>query len=281
MRNKIGLLVSVFIFFALGTGWAATAKTNQSEKKIVINNSIDAKIKDFAQRINPPVNARKNALAAKIQIVFPELACKTGVNPAIEVINKAVQTKLLNMLDGKSSESVEQLIQLFVSDYEKSMKTNHEMVGAWFLNFDATVDYSDEDLLCFRILQSVFVGGAHPSSNISYLIFSTKTGKLLLLTDFFSVGNLKKLNMVAEGHFRRICNLKPEESYEKANFWFKDNQFCLNRNFMVSEAGMTFCFNQCEIAPYAKGIIEVKIPWSDLKTILKADGPGQRFLKNL
>ncbi|PKL41730.1 MAG: hypothetical protein CVV41_17495 [Candidatus Riflebacteria bacterium HGW-Riflebacteria-1] len=280
MRNKISLLVSVFILFGICNGWAATATgDSQNEAPIKITSSISAVIKQFTRKIPPPKLARKETIAANIDIHFPELSCQTGVSVTVNAINNAIQSKLLKILDGKHPETVEQLIETFGSDYEKSTKATPEMPGAWLLKFSATVSYHDEDLFCLKILQSVFTGGAHPASNLTYLVFSIKTGELYSLTDLIHKNSPAKLTKVAENHFRQIRNMKPEETYKQAGYWFENDQFSLNRNFLISKDGMSFCFNQCEIAPYSKGIIEFIVPWSDLKTIVSPKGPGGKFLK--
>lgn len=280
MRNKISLLVSVFILFGICSGWAATvAGDSRNEAPVQITSSISAVIKHITRKIPPPKLARKETIAANVDIHFPELSCQTGVSVVVNAINKAIQSRLLKILDGKHPETVEQLIETFGSDYEKSTKVTPEMPGAWLLKFAATISYHDEDLFCLKILQSVFTGGAHPTSHLSYLVFSIKTGKLYGLTDLINKENFAKLTKVAENHFRRLRNMKPEETYENAGYWFKNNLFSLNRNFLISKDGMSFCFNQCEIAPYSKGIIEFNIPWSDLKSIVDSNGPGGKFLK--
>jgi len=280
MRNKISLLVSAFILFAICNGLAATtAGDGISKEPIKISSSIFAVIKHLTREIPPPKMARKETVAAKIDIRFPELSSSTGVSAVVSAINKALQSRILKILDGKQPETVEQLMETFGSDYEKSTKATPEMPGAWFLQFKATISHFDEDLFCLKILQSVFTGGAHPASHLSYMVFSIKTGELYSLTDLINKDNLAKLTKVAENHFRLIRNMKPEETYEKAGYWFENNLFSLNQNFLISKDGLSFCFNQCEIAPYSKGIIEFNIPWSDLKTIVEPNGPGGKFLK--
>ena len=42
-----------------------------------------------------------------------------------------------------------------------------------------------------------------------------------------------------------------------------------NGNFLLSEEGIVYIFNQYEIAPYAAGVIELTIPWDEVSDILK------------
>ena len=135
-------------------------------------------------------------------------------------------------------------------------------------------------MLSIEILDSVFTGGAHPTSNIAYLVLSMKTGKPLDLSSLVPAERMNELTNVAEIHFRRIRKLKPDETYEQAGFQFEKNRFALNRNFLVSKAGLAFCFNQYEIAPYSMGVTELVIPWTDIKTVVNPNGPAGRFLSS-
>ena len=42
-----------------------------------------------------------------------------------------------------------------------------------------------------------------------------------------------------------------------------------NGNFRITEAGITYIYNQYEIGPYVLGAVEVTIPWSELKDLLR------------
>jgi hypothetical protein len=41
-----------------------------------------------------------------------------------------------------------------------------------------------------------------------------------------------------------------------------------NENFWLSEKGIHYSYNQYEIAPYAMGVIDVTVPYSELTDIL-------------
>ncbi|MFZ2955988.1 MAG: DUF3298 domain-containing protein [Candidatus Ozemobacteraceae bacterium] len=279
MRNKIELMIAVFLLVTLGVVAAPLPGDEPGSAPLTITPSISAAMKHFAKLAPPPKTANKGVIAGNIDLRFPEFSSSTGSNAAVMAINKAIQTRLLTLLDDKTSTTVEQLMEIFIKGYEKSLKDAPIMPGGWSLRFEATIRHADENLLCLKILNSVFTGGAHPTSNIAYLVFSMKTGEQIQLTTLIPENKMDELTKVAEKHFRQIRNLKPSETYEKAGFHFKQNRFALNRNFLVSKEGLAFCFNQYEIAPYSMGVSELIIPWIDLKTIANVDGPAGGFLK--
>ena len=243
-----------------------------------LNSTMMIEKKEFKKSAPPPATANKDAIAAEVEIRYPVLSAAGGANPAVDTINKAVESRLLKVLGETEFASPEKLMESFFQDYAKTMKEQPDMPGAWSLKFEGTIRHADEDLCCLEILVSLFQGGAHPNSNIEYLVFSLKTGETVSLSQFVPDANMAALTAVAEKEFRKVRTLKPEETYEAAGFSFKGNTFALNRNFLVSKDGLAFCFNAYEIGPYALGVTEMTIPWSEIKALVDPKGPAARFL---
>ncbi|HNW34139.1 MAG TPA: DUF3298 domain-containing protein [Candidatus Ozemobacteraceae bacterium] len=270
MKQKTVLLMVLLVLASIGAAWTAP---------IQITGSVSAVMKHLTRSVPPPKTDNKDIIAAEIDIRFPELSSRTGTDPVVEAINKAIQNRLLAIADEKPASSVNDLMETFAKGYEQSVKESPDQPGAWSLKFDATIRHADKDLLCLETIDSIFTGGAHPNSNITYQVFSMQTGKPLELSALVTPDKMGELTRIAENHFRRIRNLKPDETFEQAGFQFEQNRFALNQNFLVSKDGLAFCFNPYEIAPYAMGVTELVIPWNDLRAVVNPDGPAARFLK--
>lgn len=278
MRRKIGLLVTLCLLFALGRGWAVPAVVPDESPRQIAGDVL-AVTKRFTRMVPPPVSTGTAAIVAKIDIRFPELTSRAGTNAAAETINAEIRHRLLATMAGQTPATMDQLTETFARAYEDSVRKAPGLPGAWFLRFEADVRHADEDLFCVRLLQSVFTGGAHPASSITYLVFSMKTGALLPLSAVVPESKGKELTEMAERRFRQVRKLLPDVPFDRAGFRFAENRFALNRNFLVSTAGLAFCFNQGEVAPYARGVTEFVIPWSDLALIVDGGGLAGRFLK--
>ena len=271
--------MAVFILISMGAVQAAPAQVGwKCDFPLAITKTVSAANKHIAKSVPPPKTAGRDALAAEIKISFPEFSSSAGGNAAVDAMNKAIQSRLFGVLADNNVTSVEQFLKTFIEDYEQALQGDAENIGAWSIMFEATIQYSDENLLSLRILDSLFVGGAHPMSNVTYLVFSLKTGELINLSAFVPEEKIGALSKVAEKHFRKIHSLKPDETYEQAGFLFPQNRFSLNRNFLVAKSGLSFCFNQYEIAPYAMGITELVIPWAGIKSAVNPKGPAGNFL---
>ena len=50
-----------------------------------------------------------------------------------------------------------------------------------------------------------------------------------------------------------------------------------NDNFWLSAEGINYSYNQYEIAPYSMGVIDVTVPYSELKNILLPESIVSRY----
>jgi hypothetical protein len=279
--HKTIVLMMVMVILAATVTFAADPVPRESKTLApqIITRTVSAVVKQFAKSAPPPKNANKEALPAEITISYPEFSSSTPEKAAVKAINSAIQQRLLTADEGEPPATVDQLAESFFREYEAALKDNPEELGGWSLKFKAVVRYSDEDLLNLEIVRSVFTGGAHSTSDITYLVLSPKTGESINLSAFVPEEKSGELEKIGESLFRRSRRLKPNETLDQAGFQFEANRFALNRNFLVGGGGMTFCFNQYEIAPYSMGITEILIPWGDIKDLLDPKGFGVRFLK--
>lgn len=272
MKQSVVLLIAALLLVSCGAAWTAPVQ---------ITGEISADMQHLTRQIPPPKTDNKDLIAAEVDIRYPVLVSGAkSVSSVPETVNKAILERLLAIVGETPAPSVEKMIEQFAADYAKSVLETPEMPGAWSLKFDTEIRHADDDLLSLWTLDSVFTGGAHPNSNIIYMVFSMKTGKPVDLSSLIVKGKATELTAIAEKHFRRVRELKPDETYEQAGFQFEQNTFALNTNYLVSKDGLAFCFNPYEIAPYALGVTEIVIPWSDLKDVIDPAGPAARFLKD-
>ncbi len=280
MRILTRSLLALVLVLTVTVAMTARAADDKASAAQAVGKALTFAMKTVSKKIDPPKTAtNKEAIAAEINIVVPEFTGAAGAEAAAAKINKVVQDQLLAMIGEKPAASLDQMVEVFTKDYEQSFKDQPEMPGAWLLRFESGIRHADDDLLCIEISASVFTGGAHPNSTITYLVLSPKTGEPVTLDSIVPTSNTNDLLTVAEKAFRKARNLKPDETYEQAGFQFEQNRFVLTKNFLLSKDGLAFCYNHYEIAPYAMGITELLIPWTDLKPIVNPAGPAAAFLK--
>lgn len=142
----------------------------------------------------------------------------------------------------------------------------------WYVSKETSIDYNNNSILCLKVTETSFLGGAHPNTMTNYFNFDLKSGKRIFLTDIIKKDSLSVLTKLAEKVFRTNHNMKKNETYKQAGFWFKNDGFWLPENFGIEKKGLLFYYNDYEIAPYYFGPTKILVPYKEIKDIIKENG---------
>ncbi|MCY6959188.1 DUF3298 and DUF4163 domain-containing protein [Clostridium brassicae] len=125
-------------------------------------------------------------------------------------------------------------------------------------NVDYKVSYNRNDFLSLYVDYYQYTGGAHGSTTRKCYNIDLKTGKVLNLKDMFSENSNYKeiINKIVKTEIQK----NPEKYFQEDFQGIADEQ-C----FVVEGDDLVIYFQQYEIAPYAAGILEFKIPLSKIK----------------
>jgi hypothetical protein len=81
------------------------------------------------------------------------------------------------------------------------------------------------------------------------------------------------LRALAEVRFRAERQLAPDASLGEEGFWFEEDRFELNDNWLVDPEGLRFYFNSYEIAPYVFGPTDLTVGREALRALARPGGP--------
>lgn len=127
-------------------------------------------------------------------------------------------------------------------------------------------------LLTVTVTAHLDCGGAHSLDPIKVFVFDSRTGAQLKPADIFVPKFDSRLNSLIDRAFRKQKGLSGNDPLDKPKcdfFGLSVKQLAYPDNFAVGVDGITFVYNEYEIAAYAYGPIEVFIPWAGLRPILK------------
>lgn len=210
---------------------------------------------------------------AKIVLEYPVI--KTAFNNAVkDSLENFIQDALLeNYFNERKTNSLEGMSKLFLADYESVQDEPIDYSLSWEINNAISVIHNKNSIVSFQSEFYHFTGGAHGMSGVYFANFNSQTGEKLELSDLLIPGYENELNNTAEKIFRAEKQLSPDANLESEGFWFEGNKFYLNKNFGIKNDGLVFYFNSYEIAPYAMGPTEIKIPYATIKKLVLNDGP--------
>ena len=150
------------------------------------------------------------------------------------------------------------------SDYSDNYDDHMPIDIHYSINIEE--DYSKNNIFILEKNQYSFTGGAHGNYYTQYSCYDIKEGKLLNINDVFDI---TQLNRVGQEYFLMQRGLQKKADFDDSGYWFEDNKFYLPNNFTIENNSFVFIYNPYEIASYAEGIIEVKIPFNKLKNTIK------------
>ena len=117
--------------------------------------------------------------------------------------------------------------------------------------------------LSYTVTRYSYRGGAHGMSSETSYNFDMKSGEAIGECDFFREGYEARLTQLLSAHLPESL-----ESPADTSMMFL-REIGPNGNFRLSDDGVTYIYNQYEIAPYSMGVIRITIPWDELDGILR------------
>lgn len=134
---------------------------------------------------------------------------------------------------------------------------------SWVEHLQGAVNSIHKGILSYTVTKYTYTGGAHGMTSETTLNFDTDNGSLIGETELFQDGYEERLSSLLSLHLPEAL----QEPGDTAMLFTRDIR--PNGNFRVSEAGITYIYNQYEIGPYVLGAVEVTVPWEELKDLLR------------
>lgn len=213
-----------------------------------------------------PTDVKTNITVKTKEIKYKNDAIDVNIKiPVVGGIqDKSIQKKINDMLEEEilafklDLEETSQLALKDAKEYEWAM-----------LPYAAFVDYkvhaTQNNLLSISVTYYQYTGGAHGSTLQNNFNIDLDTGNEATLKDFFYEGENYKEIISKE--------IKKQMASKEAGY-FEDAlntvSFISNtQSFYVKDNNIVVCYGHYEIAPYAAGIQEFKIPFSSFKKGVK------------
>ncbi|GAA4102676.1 DUF3298 and DUF4163 domain-containing protein [Mucilaginibacter panaciglaebae] len=195
------------------------------------------------------------------------------------MLNNSISSSLLNLFKmDKHYTDLQQYAKDFIGSFD-AVKKREDRPGMFFtLDSHAEVLRQDSSLTTLEISGHNFQGGAHGSCMTTFINWNTKANKNIALSDLLIQRYVEKLTAIADTIFRKQEKLSLSASLAN-DYFFKDNKFALNNNFLITPLGIKFLYNQYEIKPYAAGQTDLFIPYAKLKLLLKPNTVITQYLK--
>ena len=148
-----------------------------------------------------------------------------------------------------------------IDDLTKEDMEEFSMYYQWFYSDVTKILRNNDGVLAFSYFNYTFAGGAHGLPTEVYWNIDTKTGKIITEETFFISNYKAELTQILQKNL--FGDINKEESY------FEKESVVPNGNFLLLNDRILYLYNVYEIAPYSEGAIEVTIPMSEIKHLIR------------
>lgn len=268
-------ILAILLISLIATG-CNTGTKKGSENDITFDS---IKVEKTYHLLENPDNPNCNL---EIKFVYPEkLANK-------EILN-AIQKQFVSTYFGENYEqlSPEEAVKKYTDDYiaaYKDLETDYKAelakadetpVGSWFSYYEMSSDniaFNQDDILSYTVNFENYTGGAHGAHSYTNHVLSLKTGKSITEEDIFIENYQDNLAQILVDQIAKQNNVSDPKELENIGFFSVDEIFP-NGNFLIDETGITYSFNEYEIAAYVVGVTNVHLPYKEIRYLLREDSP--------
>lgn len=148
-------------------------------------------------------------------------------------------------------------------------------VGAWFSYYEMSsndIAYNKNNILSYTVNFDNYTGGAHGSHSFTNHVIDLETGDLITEDDIFIDSYQEDLAQILVDKIALQNNLDNPKELENIGYFSIDEIFP-NKNFLVDDNGITYTFNEYEIAAYVVGATNVFLPYEEIEFLLKKESP--------
>ncbi len=189
-----------------------------------------------------------------------------SANANVQPINKFIKDKFFeNFSEASKPSNINEFYELTKKDFAEFIAENPDYRNSWRYDNKMTMECFCNLVVSLKYDNYEFTGGAHGNETVAYYNFKFKNGKPVLLKNVFSKEEQEAIIKEIKKGLHKKFKIKDSMTLKEGGLWgefVKSNKF--NNNFKISEKGLTFIFNQYEIAPYSEGMIEIFVPFKNL-----------------
>ncbi len=161
-------------------------------------------------------------------------------------------------------------------------KTDETPAGSWFSYYEMSKDqivYNQNDLISFTVHTESYTGGAHGAHANRNHVINLHTGAFITESDIFVDNFQDRLAQMMVSKIAEQNKLTDPKELENIGF-FSIDEIYPNGNFLIDADGITYTFNEYEIAAYVVGAIDVHLSYKELSPLLKSGSPISHLTGN-
>ena len=172
--------------------------------------------------------------------------------------------------------------ELEIDFKEEVKRSDNTPVGAWYSYYEMSsndIVFNENDIMSYTVNFENYTGGAHGAHTYTNHVINVKTGQPITEEDIFIDNFQDSLAQILIDRIAEQNNVEEAKELENIGF-FSIEEIFPNGNFLIDETGITYFFNEYEIAAYVVGVIKVHLTFEEIKYLLKKESPISSLFEN-
>lgn len=172
--------------------------------------------------------------------------------------------------------------ELEIDFKEEVKRSDNTPVGAWYSYYEMSsndIVFNENDIMSYTVNFENYTGGAHGAHTYTNHVINVKTGQPITEEDIFIDNFQDSLAQILVDRIAEQNNVEEAKELENIGF-FSIEEIFPNGNFLIDETGITYFFNEYEIAAYVVGVIKVHLTFEEIKYLLKKESPISSLFEN-
>lgn len=143
-----------------------------------------------------------------------------------------------------------------------------EVFYSYYENLSDSIVYNHYGIISYRVVQTNNKGGRMSYETVRNYVLNLSTSELMTEGDIFSAAYDMALRPVIQNALLEANGVKTIKELEDLGF-FGIDEIVPNRNFLITDKGITYTFNKGEYSAYQLQVPEVFIPYSAIRSLLR------------
>ena len=204
----------------------------------------------------------------QIEFTYPDSADSAS----LELLQKMFIENVLGEMYAELTP--EQALDAYVAEYmqflkEQEQDSSNVPTSYYYNQINNTILLNESGFISSVAHSETYIGGAHGWTKNTGFVINLATNKLLTEKDFAGEKYEQNMNHLL---VRKIMEKNEVATLEELeNLGYDTAATCPNGNFSLDKKGLTYYFNEYEIAPHSLGIIEVSIPYNELEVYISGE----------
>ena len=188
-------------------------------------------------------------------------------NGMSDEVCQLINSRLIEMLLNQSGDlTADEAAEAYIREMEAQFHKD-KLLREYVDNIEGRAEYGFENVINYRMTQSTFAGGAHPSTTTTILRFNAMTGDFISLDNVFPTANHDALIVMLIAKLMLDNGVSTMEELHDMGYLEWMDMF-VTPNFALREDSIEFYYNEYDIAPYAYGPTSICLDYPSVKSLM-------------